>query len=502
MKRILSFILALCLVLSLAACGTKETAPASSPDASEASTAAQTQASSEATEPETPAETYSLIAEQTDLDKIAVSSANYSFTKGELAYFFAIVFKNYYSYLSYFGIDENVSLKEQQYSEGRTWFDVFLDEAMNYARNYLLFSEEARARGISLTQEDHEYIASEKKLLEETAAEYGWDADTYLEQMFGTNISWEILEKAMQKMLLADRGYNALYDGLKEKVTEEDVLNAYKVGRRNYDYIDYIKIDIYNAEALSDADKQEIVNAFSAAKDAASFTEAVEKFVNKTVEADKIKEAGSVKAYTEKLLGTSTLEKQSYSSSAFAEWAYSEDRSGDVYVDAEETNGARYAYLLKAAPYRDLETYVNVRHILFLTSTYGSAEAAHAEAEKYYELWKTGERSESAFASMATEFSEDGGSASDGGLYEDVPRGMMVKEFEDWCFDEKRVPGDTGIVDTSYGAHIMYFVSSGTGWYNSVSGDLLSGLYSEAFRDLSTAYPLQIDDEVIHSIAW
>ena len=34
----------------------------------------------------------------------------------------------------------------------------------------------------------------------------------------------------------------------------------------------------------------------------------------------------------------------------------------------------------------------------------------------------------------------------------------MVKAFNDWCFDESRQPGDTGIVKTSYGYHVMYFV--------------------------------------------
>ena len=34
----------------------------------------------------------------------------------------------------------------------------------------------------------------------------------------------------------------------------------------------------------------------------------------------------------------------------------------------------------------------------------------------------------------------------------------MVTNFNDWCFDESRQPGDHGIVETEYGYHIMYFV--------------------------------------------
>ena len=34
----------------------------------------------------------------------------------------------------------------------------------------------------------------------------------------------------------------------------------------------------------------------------------------------------------------------------------------------------------------------------------------------------------------------------------------MVDTFNDWIFDASRQPGDTGIVETTYGYHVMYFV--------------------------------------------
>ena len=34
----------------------------------------------------------------------------------------------------------------------------------------------------------------------------------------------------------------------------------------------------------------------------------------------------------------------------------------------------------------------------------------------------------------------------------------MVEEFDAWCFDPDREPGDTDIVETTYGYHIMYYV--------------------------------------------
>ena len=68
------------------------------------------------------------------------------------------------------------------------------------------------------------------------------------------------------------------------------------------------------------------------------------------------------------------------------------------------------------------------------------------------------------FAALAEEYSEDAGSNTNGGLYENVARGQMVEEFENFCFSEHK-PGDTGIVygeSGSYaGYHVMYYVGEG-----------------------------------------
>jgi parvulin-like peptidyl-prolyl isomerase len=75
-------------------------------------------------------------------------------------------------------------------------------------------------------------------------------------------------------------------------------------------------------------------------------------------------------------------------------------------------------------------------------------------------VWQSGDATEDSFAELAKANSSDG-SASNGGLYEKVRLGQMVKEFEDWCFAKGRKPGDTGIVKTQYGYHVMYFSGYG-----------------------------------------
>ena len=36
----------------------------------------------------------------------------------------------------------------------------------------------------------------------------------------------------------------------------------------------------------------------------------------------------------------------------------------------------------------------------------------------------------------------------------------MVDSFNDWCFHADRKPGDTDVIETEYGYHIMYFVET------------------------------------------
>ncbi len=148
---------------------------------------------------------------------------------------------------------------------------------------------------------------------------------------------------------------------------------------------------------------------------------------------------------------------------------------------------------------------INVRHILVKPAettaedgTVSVSDEAWAEAEtkanEIYQQWKAGDATEETFAELAT-LSEDGGSSANGGLYEGVYPGQMVPEFNDWCFDEGRQVGDTGIVKTTYGYHIMYF--SGVGeeiyWKTLAKEMLLADVTSDTVANAQMAFPVTYD---------
>ncbi len=64
-------------------------------------------------------------------------------------------------------------------------------------------------------------------------------------------------------------------------------------------------------------------------------------------------------------------------------------------------------------------------------------------------------RSGTDMGTLAKEYSEDEGSKDNSGEYT-FPKGQMMPEFEEWAFNAKE--GDTGIVETDYGYHVMQFV--------------------------------------------
>ena len=156
---------------------------------------------------------------------------------------------------------------------------------------------------------------------------------------------------------------------------------------------------------------------------------------------------------------------------------------------------------------------VSVRHILITpegeqdetTGDYPEEawEAAKEKADELYALWQE-DPTEDNFSTLANENSDDGGSNTTGGLYENFDTDDMVEEFSDWAFDSGRVYGDTGIVKTSYGYHIMFFVeqTDTKGWVEPTREKLLSELFNERIDALCEEYPLNFDYTKIRLFDW
>ncbi len=174
---------------------------------------------------------------------------------------------------------------------------------------------------------------------------------------------------------------------------------------------------------------------------------------------------------------------------------YEERKEGDLTVIAKESGSGDSkvtdGYYIVRFEKVDQNIYNlrNVRHILVQyeggtynsttgTTTYTDAEKKKAkdEAQKLLDQWKAGEKTEDSFADLAEKETDDSGSKANGGLYEDVYPGQMVEPFEDWLYDAERKVGDTGLVESTYGVHIMFYVGEADINYRDymVKNDLLT----------------------------
>ena len=153
---------------------------------------------------------------------------------------------------------------------------------------------------------------------------------------------------------------------------------------------------------------------------------------------------------------------------------------------------------------QDGSRYVSARHILFCPTggttdeqtgevTYSEAEweACREQAQTLLDQWLAEGTGEDGFAQLATIYTQDPGSQSNGGLYTNMTVGQMVKPFEEWCFDESRQYGDSGLVKTDYGYHIMFFVSAEETWIADLTSQLVNERSTALVEEIIAKYPIQ-----------
>ena len=220
------------------------------------------------------------------------------------------------------------------------------------------------------------------------------------------------------------------------------------------------------------------------------------------------------------LLGTNKSAVANNIDKDFAEWLFSADRKAGDKNTVTTSDTAYVVYILKPA-YRNEVPLVSVRHILIgydnIASDLGETKGAEGlkietkKAEDGTEItnegtgysidvamqtyekalsvlneYNAGEQTEDKFAELAETYSNDTGSVGEnaqtsGGLYENVQKGQMVAEFDNWIYDESRTAGEVGMVKTRFGWHIIYFVSKQDepAYKTSIRNSLMTGKAEE-----------------------
>ena len=126
---------------------------------------------------------------------------------------------------------------------------------------------------------------------------------------------------------------------------------------------------------------------------------------------------------------------------------------------------------------KDTGDIVAVRHILLKVDTTGKDSDGksistdedwancQSAAQAILDEFLANDPTEEKFGELAKKHSADTGSAKNGGLFTGITKETnFVEPFLSWCMDDTREVGDTGLVKSTFGYHIMYFVSGEPAW--------------------------------------
>lgn len=432
---------------------------------------------------------------------IAAVIGDHQINSVEMSYYYADTIDNNYQrwaadygdslslYLTMMGLDPTLPLSQQNYAEGVTWADYFVDIALNSARSDYLLADKAQAEGFTLSEESRMTLDNTIEMLPAFASMYGYpDVDTYLHAMYGPGATLESYRTYAERSTLASDYYNAYTDTLP---IDDAALRAYEEGKYNeYSSFSYANYTISYSYFLTGGTEDEDGNITytDEEKDAArAAAKAAAESLPKCATAEELNAAVAALPYTtEDVQAESTIHNNALYTTLntnIREWMADDSRQiGDFTTVANETtttdnNGSEttisgYTAYVFLGRDDNTEPLANIRHILIGfdggttdengITTYSDAEKAAAmeKAENLLQMYEAAGSTEEAFAELATANTDDAASSASGGLYEDITpeRGIYVDSFTDWANDPSREAGDTGIIESEYGYHVMYYV--------------------------------------------
>ena len=392
------------------------------------------------------------------------------------------------------GITLDTPLDEQVYNEesGETWADFFLDQATNTMLHTYALYNAAVADNYSI---DTEASAEIENMLRSTELQAMMntgvkDLKAYLKTVYGTGANEESFRHYVEVQYLAsqyamDHMESLTYtpEQLRAKDSEDPTLfNAYTWNHHYLSATSFLAGGTKDDEGIVTYSDEERAAAAAEAKKVAESVLAQD--IHTVADLDSALAGLEIYAGDPPKSVENKDRPKSQIPESMAEWITDADRrAGDVTLIPNETTttdadgnttttvSGYYVVLFGGVNDNNIKL-SNVRHILVKfeggtkddatqTILYSDDEKdkARAEAEGILAQFKAGDATEEAFAALATEKTDDTGSAANGGLIEHIlPTSNLVPSFRDWAVDASRKAGDTDIIESQYGYHVMYYV--------------------------------------------
>lgn len=369
--------------------------------------------------------------------------------------------------------DEKLSKQTTENDDGEkvTWAEYIKEEVIESIEStytyYLAAVAANDGKEPEITDDQQTELEDTLDDYKDTAHGYGYTLSGYLVKAMGKGVTESVFRQEATRSYIAQNYKDSLSEEYSDKEYSDEDYENYKKEHED----DLISVDIKLFECTNEDDAKAFKKALKS--DGSNFAELASKYSSDDFD----KEAYEDDDYSTELGVTkSTLKNKSYAIATADEddsypgldWLYSSKRkAGDSYQYSTTV-----VYVIKPASLQEDRKTVNVRHILIAPetddedteakdATEAQWSAAYKKAKKILDEFKAGDKTDDSFAELAKENSSDTGSTDNGGLYENVVTGQMVNPFSCWCFDSSRKAGDTGIVKSEYGYHIMYFSGKG-----------------------------------------
>lgn len=450
----------------------------------------------------------------------ALKVGDRTYSVAEYSYYYTTVFQTYANSQNSLGIALYDSSKDpasqtttDEDGNTITYDELFRNKVKENLETANYYLAKAKADGVTLSDESKSEIDSTISELESYAKQYGYSASRYISVLYGKGLNVKKFRSLLEEQFLVSQYTSDETDGILSAISDEEIEAKYAEDPTAYQLVDIRLLgmslpkadatatDAADATADVVAKSEEMLNRIT---DEASFIELAKEYCDEGDRETFESETASLVKGLKKSIVSSNI------SSDLADWLFD---AGRAVGDKRTFTSDEYQYviyLIKPA-YRSEDQLVSARHILISfdsvkselesqatdeeatatdaadlddttvktvdasdgtkvsnEGTSYSAEVvlkAYEQAKDILELYENGEKTEDAFAALAEQYSADTGSVGEeatnggGGLYENIEKGQMVEPFETWVYDASRQPGDTGIVMTNYGWHVMYFVS-------------------------------------------
>jgi len=393
---------------------------------------------------------------------------------------------------------------DKKYGDNPTWADYFEQESLKEANSSTMLYKKALAEGYELTKSEQKDLDEFVESLQKNADEDSYSLDAYLRTNYGRGMSLSLLKKIYTKQTIVNRYKEDKQKELAKDITDAEIEEEFNKNAKDYTTVDIRNFTFNNTISADDkaskddikkanADLKKKAQAFLDAVNLSNFTQMAYDATDDKEQKELMKDDASYSSMAD----TNYTAVHDYVSAEAADWAFSSDRkSGDKKLfEVKDDNGIAtyHVYCMENVMKRDNQYPVNVRQILFMVTDGADSDATEtetghtdAEAKKLAEdalaKWKKGKATDESFAALATKLTEDTGSKESGGLYENVTKDSnYVEPFLNWCFADGRKKGDTGIIKTDYGYHVMYLSSKSKdpAWKNTVRDALASAKFDK-----------------------